>query len=228
VHYGHVIALSDVSVEVEEKEIVTLLGSNGAGKTSMLMAVSGLVAKHAGSVYFKGTDITNMPPNEIVHLGISHIPEGRKIFPGLTVRENMLTGSLGNNKLTKQNVADLFEQCYTLFPILKERSNQLGGSLSGGEQQMLAIARGLMMDPDALMLDEPSLGLAPIVVEEIFELILKIRETGKTILLIEQNAAMALSVADRGYVMEVGSIILTGKCGEIVHDPKIRAAYLGE
>jgi branched-chain amino acid transport system ATP-binding protein len=228
VHYGHVIALSGVSLEVREKEIVTLLGSNGAGKTTMLMAVSRLVPEKEGSVTFKGADITGLPPNEVVHLGISHVPEGRKIFPALTVKENLLTGSLGNKKLTKQGINDLYEQCYMLFPRLKERVNQLGGSLSGGEQQMLAIARGLMMDPDMLMLDEPSLGLAPIIVEEIFELIVKIRAAGKTILLIEQNAAMALSIADRGYVMEVGSIVLSGPCGEIMHDPKIREAYLGE
>ena len=228
VHYGHIIALDGIDLQVGEKEIVALLGSNGAGKTTTLMAVSGLVSKKEGDITFNGTDITSMPPNKVVHLGLSHVPEGRKIFPGLTVKENLLTGSLGNKNLTKQDVNALYEQCYTLFPRLKERINQLGGSLSGGEQQMLAIARGLMMDPKMLMLDEPSLGLAPIIVEEIFDLIRKIRETGKTILLIEQNAAMALSIADRGYVMEVGSVVLSGKCSEIAHDPKIREAYLGE
>ena len=228
VHYGHVIALDAISLEVREREIVTLLGSNGAGKTTTLMAISNLTSKKAGTVTFQDTDITNMQPNEIVHLGISHVPEGRKIFPALTVKENLRAGAIGNHRLTKQDINNLYEQCFTLFPRLKERVNQIGGSLSGGEQQMLAIARGLMMDPYMLMLDEPSLGLAPIIVEEIFELIVNIRDSGKTILLIEQNAAMALSIATRGYVMEVGKIVLEGMCDEIVNNPKIREAYLGE
>ncbi len=228
VNYGHVQALNGISLEVEKNEIITLLGSNGAGKTTTLMSVSGLVTPSQGSIWFEGQEITDMQPDKIVHLGISHVPEGRKIFPGLSVKENLQTGSLGNKSITKVRRAELMEECYNLFPRLRERANQAGGSLSGGEQQMLAIARGLMMDPEIIMLDEPSLGLAPIIVEEIFELIVKIRDRGKTVLLIEQNAAMALSIADRGYVMEVGRIILSGKSKDIRSDPRIREAYLGE
>lgn len=226
-HYGHITALRGVSLEVSKGEIVTLIGSNGAGKTSLLNAVSGLAAKAGGSVTFCGRDITQEKPERIVQSGISHIPEGRKIFPALTVYENLITGTFGNKSLTKKQIQQLIEENFELFPRLKERIRQNGGSLSGGEQQMLAIARGLMMNPSLVMLDEPSLGLAPIIVEEIFSLIRRIREQGKTVLLIEQNATMALSVADKGYVMENGRIVLSGKGSDLLRDPEVKKSYLG-
>jgi len=228
VNYGYISALDDISMHVNEGEIITLIGSNGAGKTTTLMATSGLAAKAQGKITFKDQDITKMAPDKIVKLGMCHVPEGRKIFPALTVYENLIAGSLGNPSLSKAQVQKLIEEQYELFPRLKERINQAGGNLSGGEQQMLAISRGLMMDPDIVMLDEPSLGLAPIVVEDIFELILKVRDMNKTILLIEQNASMALSIADRGYVLENGKIIMEGKGKELLEDPKVKAAYLGD
>ena len=227
VNYGYITALSEISFHVDQGEIITLIGSNGAGKTTSLHAISGLVHKAGGSVQFKGTDISRMAPDKIVKMGMCHVPEGRKIFPALSVYENLIAGSLGNPKLSKNRIQELLEEQYKLFPRLKERLTQAGGSLSGGEQQMLAISRGLMMDPDIVMLDEPSLGLAPIIVEGIFDLILQIRDMGKTILLIEQNASMALSIADRGYVLETGKIIMEGKGKDLLTDLRVKAAYLG-
>ena len=227
VSYGYISALSDVSFEVGRGEIVTLIGSNGAGKSTSLKAISGLVPKEGGKICFKGVDITNTPADKIVNMGMSHVPEGRLIFPSLTVYENLIAGSLGNPALKKPQIAQKVEEMYDLFPRLKDRRNQGGGTLSGGEQQMLAIARGLMMDPEILMLDEPSLGLAPILVEEIFELIDQIHRSGKTILLIEQNAAMALSVADRGYVLESGKIAMTGTGKDLLHNEQVMKVYLG-
>ena len=227
VNYGYITALSEISFHVDQGEIITLIGSNGAGKTTSLHAISGLVHKAGGSVQFKGTDISRMAPDKIVKMGMCNVPEGRKIFPALSVYENLIAGSLGNPKLSKNRIQELLEEQYKLFPRLKERLTQAGGSLSGGEQQMLAISRGLMMDPDIVMLDEPSLGLAPIIVEGIFDLILQIRDMGKTILLIEQNASMALSIADRGYVLETGKIIMEGKGKDLLTDPRVKAAYLG-
>ena len=227
VNYGYITALSEISFHVDQGEIITLIGSNGAGKTTSLHAISGLVHKAGGSVRFKDTDISRMAPDKIVKMGMCHVPEGRKIFPALSVYENLIAGSLGNPKLSKNRIQELLEEKYKLFPRLKERLTQAGGSLSGGEQQMLAISRGLMMDPDIVMLDEPSLGLAPIIVEGIFDLILQIRDMGKTILLIEQNASMALSIADRGYVLETGKIIMEGKGKDLLTDPRVKAAYLG-
>lgn len=227
VNYGYITALTHINMEVKKGEIITLIGGNGAGKTTTMMSISNLVEKTSGKITFKGQDITNMPPDKIVKMGLSHVPEGRKIFPSLTVYENLQVGTLGNPKLTKGEINDLIARSYDLFPRLKERTAQGGGSLSGGEQQMLAIARGLMMDPDIIMLDEPSLGLAPIVVEEIFELIMKIRDMGKTVLLIEQNASMALSIADRGYVLETGNITLSGRGRDLLVDPEVKRAYLG-
>jgi len=227
VYYGYVGALSEVSLYVDEGEIITLIGSNGAGKTTTLMSISGLVEKSAGRVEYRGRDITKLAPDRIVKLGISHVPEGRKIFPQLTVYENLIAGTFGKQGITKTQIAELLDRNYQLFPRLKERQKQAGGSLSGGEQQMLAIARGLMMDPTLVMLDEPSLGLAPIVVEEIFELILQIRKAGKTVLLIEQNASAALSIADRGYVLETGRMTLTGTGSELLNNPEVKRAYLG-
>ena len=227
VYYGYVGALSDVSIHVDEGEIITLIGSNGAGKTTTLMSISGLVEKAGGKVTYRDHDITKMAPDKIVKLGIAHVPEGRKIFPQLTVYENLIAGTFGKQGITKPQIAELVDRNYQLFPRLKERAKQAGGSLSGGEQQMLAIARGLMMDPTLVMLDEPSLGLAPIVVEEIFELILEIRKAGKTVLLIEQNASAALSIADRGYVLETGRMTLTGTGQELLMNPEVKRAYLG-
>lgn len=227
VNYGYVRALTGVDITVKKGEIISLIGGNGAGKTTTLMAVSGLVEKQQGRIRFKDKDITRMAPDKIVQMGLAHVPEGRKIFPGLTVYENLIAGTVGNPKLNKQQIQGLMEENFKLFPRLKERLRQGGGSLSGGEQQMLAIARGLMMDPDLVMLDEPSLGLAPIVVEEIFELILKIRDLGKTVLLIEQNASMALSIADRAYVLELGKVIMEGPGKQLLNDPAVKHAYLG-
>ncbi len=227
VYYGYINALKGISIEVDEGEIITLIGGNGAGKTTTLMAISNLVEKAGGKVYFKSENITKKAPEKIVKLGISHIPEGRKIFPQLTVYENLVAGTFGKPRIDKKTIQRLVEEQYTMFPRLKERSKQPGGSLSGGEQQMLAIARGLMMEPELVMLDEPSLGLAPIIVEEIFQMILKIRDKGKTVLLIEQNASMALSIADRGYVIETGSVILTGTGQDLLVNPEVKRAYLG-
>ena len=221
VNYGYVRALTGVDITVKKGEIISLIGGNGAGKTTTLMAVSGLVEKQQGRIRFKDKDITRMAPDKIVQMGLAHVPEGRKIFPGLTVYENLIAGTVGNPKLNKQQIQGLMEENFKLFPRLKERLQQGGGSLSGGEQQMLAIARGLMMDPDLVMLDEP------IVVEEIFELILKIRDLGKTVLLIEQNASMALSIADRAYVLELGKVIMEGPGKQLLNDPAVKHAYLG-
>lgn len=227
VNYGYVRALSKVSIHVNKGEIISLIGGNGAGKTTTLMAISGLVEKQEGKVIFNGKDITKLAPDKIVQMGVAHVPEGRKIFPSLTVYENLIAGTIGNPKMNKHRIQERLEESYELFPRLKERLRQSGGSLSGGEQQMLAIARGLMMDPEMMMLDEPSLGLAPIVVEEIFELILKIRDLGKTVLLIEQNASMALSIADRGYVLDLGKVIIEGLGKDLLKDDRVKQAYLG-
>ncbi|MCC2879525.1 ABC transporter ATP-binding protein [Enterocloster sp. OA13] len=227
VSYGHINALRGISFEVNQGEIISLIGANGAGKTTALMAVSNLAGKESGRISFMDRDITAMPPHKIVKMGICHVPEGRKIFPELTVYENMISGSFGNPNLGRERMDELVEEQFTMFPRLRERRNQAGGTLSGGEQQMLAIARGLMMDPKIIMLDEPSLGLAPIVVEEIFELIQKIRDYGKTILLIEQNASMALSIANRGYVLENGTVTLTGSGRDLLSDREVQRAYLG-
>ena len=191
------------------------------------MAISNLVEKSSGQILFDNEDIGKLPPDQVVRKGIAHVPEGRKIFPRLSVYENLLVGSLGNPKLKKSEIEEQIEYIFSLFPRLKERRKQAGGSLSGGEQQMLAIGRGLMMKPELIMLDEPSMGLAPIIVEDIFELILKIRETGKTILLIEQNASMALSIADRAYVLETGKITMEGKGSDLLNDENVKKVYLG-
>ena len=227
VNYGSISALRDENIEVQSGELVTLIGGNGAGKTSTLMAISNLVPKSGGTITFKGKDITNLAPDKIVKMGLAHIPEGRRIFPALTVYENLVTGTMGNPTIKNKDIPLLIEEQYALFPRLKEREKQAGGSLSGGEQQMLAIARGLMLNPDIIMLDEPSLGLAPIIVEEIFELLAKLKAGGKTILLIEQNASMALSIADRGYVLATGEVIMEGTGKELLSDPQVIKAYLG-
>ena len=227
VDYGNISALRGVSLEVKENQIVSLIGANGAGKTTTLMAVSGLAAKSGGSVSFAEEDITRERASRIVQRGICHVPEGRHIFPRMTVEENLVAGSFGDRTISRVKVREKVEEMYDLFPRLKERKSQLGGTLSGGEQQMLAIARGLMFDPRLVMFDEPSMGLAPIVVEEIFGLILKIKEMGKTILLIEQNASMALQIADWGYVLETGEITLQGAGRDLLADENVKNAYLG-
>lgn len=226
VRYGAIEAVKGIDLKVEDGEIVTLIGSNGAGKSSTLMAISNLVRK-SGKVTFDGEDITNMEPSLIVKKGICHVPEGRHIFPFLTVEENLLVGDFGNVSPSKDRVRGNMEHVYDLFPRLKERRKQNGGTLSGGEQQMLAIGRGLMLDPKLMMLDEPSLGLAPILVDQIFELIMQIRDNGRTILLIEQNANMALQIADRAYVMETGTISMSGPAEELAGDERVIKAYLG-
>jgi branched-chain amino acid transport system ATP-binding protein len=227
VNYGYIHALLGIDFHVEEGEIITLIGSNGAGKTTSLMSISGLLKKADGKITFMGQDISSMKPHNIARLGISHVPEGRKIFPELSVDENLKVGTIANPRFEKQKSLEVRDRVYKLFPRLKERLNQGGGTLSGGEQQMLAIGRGLMMEPKLLILDEPSLGLAPNIVENIFELITQIRDDGITILLVEQNASMALAVADRGYVLENGKIILEGSGESLLVNEEVRRAYLG-
>ncbi len=227
VDYDHVHAIRDIDLHVNKNEIVCLIGSNGAGKTTTLGAVSNIIKKASGKISFKGEDITNIHPAEIVRKGISHVPEGRHVFPKMTVGENLILGTMAKKRVTKQYLESRMEEMYQLFPRLKERINQAAGTLSGGEQQMLAIARGMMYDPELIMLDEPSLGLAPIVVEEIFELICRVQEQGKTVLLIEQNANMALQISDRAYLLENGQIVRHGTGQELQSDDSIRKAYLG-
>ena len=223
-HYGPIQALTRVTLEVAAGEIVTLIGANGAGKSSTLKAISGIHATSGGSITFCGESIGNLPPHEIVSRGISHCPEGRRIFGDLSVRENLL---MGGYLLSKSEIPEQLDQVLALFPRLEERIDQAGGTLSGGEQQMLAIARALMCKPKLLMLDEPSLGLAPIMVGKIFDTILDLKQRGLTVLLVEQNASAALEISDRGYVLEVGSVILSGNSAELRSDPRIVQAYLG-
>ncbi len=223
VSYGGIEAVKGISFDVKRGEIVTLIGANGAGKSSTLRAISGLVKTSGGSMSFEGEDITSMNPTEIVKRGITLVPEGRRIFADLTVLENLKIGAY----LRHDDLKDDIEWVYSLFPRLKERSWQAGGTLSGGEQQMLAVGRALMSRPKLIMMDEPSLGLAPIVVRGIFDIIREINQRGTTILLIEQNANMALQTADTGYVMETGRITLTGTGEELLKNEAVQAAYLG-
>lgn len=225
VYYGHLHALKGVSLEVYPGEIVTIVGSNGAGKTTILMTISGLLRPRQGSIRYRGQDLTRMAPHEIVQVGISHCPEGRQIFAPLTVRENLLLGAY--HRRDRAAVARDWAWVEALFPILAERRNQRAGTLSGGEQQMLAIARALMSRPQVLLLDEPSLGLAPLLVSRIFEVIRELRERGVTILLVEQNAYQALQIADRAYVLETGEIRLHGAARELADNPAVKKAYLG-
>ena len=224
--YGPIEVLKGISFDVNAGEIVTLIGANGAGKTSTLMCLSGCVRARQGKIEFDGQPIHNKPAHEIVRLGMSQSPEGRKIFPRLTVLENLHLGAFTRNN--KQEIAQDIERAYHLFPILKQRHAQLGGTLSGGEQQMLAVARALMSRPKLLLLDEPSLGLAPLIVLKIFEVIRELNKEGMAILLVEQNARMALQLAHRAYVLETGSITRSDKAEVLLHDPKIQDAYLGE
>jgi branched-chain amino acid transport system ATP-binding protein len=224
--YGNIQALKGVSLEVQEGEIITLIGANGAGKTTTLMSISGIVPPRTGDVRFLGESITHVNPNKIVSMGISQVPEGRRIFPYLTVLENLDMGAFLRND--KDGVNSDLEYVFDLFPILAERRNQAGGTLSGGEQQMLAISRALMARPRLLLLDEPSLGLAPLIVKQIFEIIKKINnENNTTIFLVEQNANLALKVAHRGYVMENGRITLSDSADSLLANEDVKKAYLG-
>jgi len=225
VYYGAIHALQGISFSVAQGEIVTLIGANGAGKSTTLRTISGLLRPRRGAVRFRGDDITMTPAEQIVRLGIGHVPEGRRIFAPLTVRENLEMGAF--TRTNPAEIAQSMERVFTSFPRLKERINQLGGTLSGGEQQMLATARGLMSRPTLLLLDEPSMGLSPIMVEEIFRIIKEINAQGTSILLVEQNALMALQVAHRAYVLETGRIVLEGTARELRESSRVREAYLG-
>ena len=223
VHYGKVAALRGVTLEVGEGEIVALIGANGAGKTTTLKTISGLRPLSAGRVVFQGQDISKMPAHKRVNLGIGQAPEGRGIFPGMTVQENLLMGAYGRKGELGREMAEVYE----LFPRLAERKSQFGGTMSGGEQQMLTIGRALMTNPTVLLLDEPSMGLAPMLVAQIFEIIEEINKRGTTVLLVEQNAHQALQLAHRAYVLETGSVIKSAPANDLLHDPEVRAAYLG-
>lgn len=225
VFYGAIHALQGISFNVNEGEIVTLIGANGAGKSTTLRTISGLLRARHGSIAFKGQNINNMPAEQIVRLGISQVPEGRKIFAPLTVKENLEMGAY--TRKDQGEIDKSLQRVFTSFPRLKERINQLGGTLSGGEQQMLATGRGLMSRPSLLLLDEPSMGLSPLLVEEIFRIIQEINSQGTSILLVEQNASMALSIAHRAYVLETGRIVLSGSGKEVLDNPQVKAAYLG-
>lgn len=224
-YYGYIHALKDLSIEVPEGKIVTLLGSNGAGKTSLLKVISGVLKPREGSLEFQGQNLLSKTTEEIVSLGIVQSPEGRQIFPDLTVQENLKAGAY--TRKDKNAINDSYERVYNYFPRLKERSKQIAGTLSGGEQQMLAIGRALMAKPKLLLLDEPSLGLAPLIVKNIFEIIQEINREGTTILLVEQNAYQALSIAHFGYVLETGKVVHQGEAVDLRKDEKIKSAYLG-
>jgi branched-chain amino acid transport system ATP-binding protein len=225
--YGSVEALRGVSLHVEKGEVVTLLGANGAGKSTTLRTISGLIKPTSGEIWFDGQRIDTLAPEQIVRMGISHVPEGRRIFPGLTVKENIMLGSTARGHLSKQAMAEGVEEMFGIFPDIKRFADSLGWTLSGGQQQMLAVARGLMAKPKLLLLDEPSLGLAPVIVQQLFATIREIHSRGTTILLVEQNAHMALSVAARGYVLETGNMTVEGTTSQLLNNEEVRAAYLG-
>ena len=224
VYYGAIHAIKDISFTVDEGEIVTLIGANGAGKSTTLNTISGLLRTRTGDIEFMGSSIARMAPNKVVEHGLVMVPEGRRIFLGLTVEENL---EMGAYTRPKSEIKASMEEVYELFPRLRERRTQIGGTLSGGEQQMLAMGRALMAKPKLMMLDEPSMGLAPLLVDLIFEIIADLHKAGATILLVEQNAQAALSIADRAYVLETGRIIKTGRGCELISDPDIKKAYLG-
>lgn len=225
VNYGAIAALRGISLEVETGELVALIGSNGAGKTTTLRTISGLLRPEAGHVRFQGEDLSRQPPHRIVGMGISHVPEGRQIFGTLSVRQNLQLGAVAREDRSGSD--DDLSRVFDLFPVLKERLRQAGGTLSGGEQQMLAIGRALMARPRLLLLDEPSLGLAPLLVERIFEAISQLKAEGTTILLVEQNARQALRIADRAYVLETGLVAMSGTAAELAANPDVERAYLG-
>lgn len=225
VYYGVIQALKGISFEVEQGDVVALIGANGAGKTTTLHTITGLLPSKAGNITFEGTDITHVPGYKLVSMGIAHVPEGRRVFASLTVLQNLKMGAY--TRSDKKEIEDTIEMIYKRFPRLKERKNQLAGTLSGGEQQMLAMGRALMSDPKIIVMDEPSMGLSPLLVKEVFSIIEELNRRGITILLVEQNAKMALSIADRAYVLETGKITMSGKASELLNDERVRKAYLG-
>ncbi len=228
-YYGQIQALKSISLHIDKGEIVALIGANGAGKTTLLNSISGLITPREGQITFNGHNTTRMNPVRIVGLGISHVPEHRQLFGTMTVYDNLLLGAYHRyRKTNKQQLKKDVTQIYEIFPRIAERKTQLAGTLSGGEQQMLAIARGLMAKPKLMLLDEPSLGLAPLISRNLFEVIASLHETGQTVLLVEQNARAALKLADRAYVVETGDIILEGKAKDLLNDERVQAAYLGK
>jgi len=227
VRYGEIEALHGLSLSVDAGEVVTLLGANGAGKSTTLRAISGLQKPAAGEIVFDGKSIAGFAPETIVKLGIAHVPEGRRIFPGLSARENIMLGGSNRGRISKAVLVSESDEMFDLFPDIRPFADALGWTLSGGQQQMVAVARGLMAKPRLLLLDEPSLGLAPVIVQKVFAIIGEIRRRGTTVLLVEQNARMALSVADRGYVLETGRLAVSGKPAELWSNDEVRAAYLG-
>lgn len=226
VHYGVIEAIKGISFEVNKGEVIALIGANGAGKTTTLHTITGLIKPSAGTVVFEGQDITKIPGHKIVSLGMAHVPEGRRVFAELSVYENLLMGAY--TRKDKEEIQESLSMVYDRFPRLLERKNQMAGTLSGGEQQMLAMGRALMSKPSIIVMDEPSMGLSPIFVNEIFDIIQKVSEAGTTVLLVEQNAKKALSIADRAYVLETGKIVLEGKADVLMNDDSIKKAYLGE
>ncbi|RDJ19631.1 ABC transporter ATP-binding protein [Bosea caraganae] len=227
VRYGEIEAVDGVSLVVEAGEVVTLLGSNGAGKSTTLRAISGLAKPASGDILLEGQSIVGLRPEEIVRRGIAQVPEGRRVFPGLSVRENIMLGASNRRGLKKSEIRREADEMFDLFPDIRRFADALGWTLSGGQQQMVAVARGLMAKPRILLLDEPSLGLAPVIVQAVFAIIAEIRRRGTTVLLVEQNARMGLSVADRGYVLETGKLVLSGTPTQLWSNEEIRAAYLG-
>lgn len=226
VYYGMIQAIKGISLEVNQGEVIALIGANGAGKTTTLHTITGLLSPKKGSVMFEGKDITKVPAHKIVSMGMAHVPEGRRVFANLSVYENLKLGAY--TRKDKQEIEDTLKMVYEKFPRLEERKNQVAGTLSGGEQQMLAMGRALMSHPKIILMDEPSMGLSPIFVNEIFNIIQEIKKSGTTVLLVEQNAKKALSIADRAYVLETGKIVLEGKASDLLNNDSIKKAYLGE
>jgi len=226
VYYGMIQAIKGVSFDVNEGEVIALIGANGAGKTTILHTITGLINAQKGSVWFEGKDITKLPAHKIVSMGMAHVPEGRRVFANLTVLQNLKMGAY--TRKDKTEIEQTLDSIYKRFPRLMERQNQLAGTLSGGEQQMLAMGRALMSHPKIILMDEPSMGLSPIFVNEIFDIIKSVSASGTTVLLVEQNAKKALSIADRAYVLETGKIVLSGKASDLLNNDSIKKAYLGE
>ena len=226
VNYGMITALKGISFEVNKGEVIALIGANGAGKTTTLHAITGLLPIKSGSILFNGTELTKVPAHKIVKMGMAHVPEGRRIFQNLSVLDNLKLGAF--TRKDKDGIASDLQMVYDRFPRLAERKSQVAGTLSGGEQQMLAMGRALMSRPSIIVMDEPSMGLSPIMVSEIFDIIQSIKESGTTVLLVEQNAKKALAIADRAYVLETGKIVLSGKASDLINDESVKKAYLGE
>lgn len=226
VYYGVIKALKGISFEVKKGEIVSLIGANGAGKTTTLHTITGLLTPKHGSIFYKGQDITKTPAHKIVSMGLVHVPEGRRVFQNLSVYDNLLMGAY--TRKDKKGIEETMKEVFRDFPRLEERRRQLAGTLSGGEQQMLAMGRALLADPELIVLDEPSMGLSPLLVSEVFEIVKRFREAGKTVLLVEQNAKKAMSISDRVYVLETGSITMSGNASDLINDENIKKAYLGE